>query len=234
MHADLYFFINSSDTCTVVLPSVTLVYLPLYSGYLRGVKVIDHITFTYAGKAQSFEWLNHGFKINFPENALPPGVDECRVHIKASLSGQFDFPRDTELVSGLYWLSCRHVFTRPVTVEIQHCVQIQPQHQSNLMFIVAKCSQEDLPYQFKTLEGGVFSPSSPYGSINLTHFSGLAIASQPLQRQSLLPKFSRKVHCTQGKSYCSRLYYSSGGINSWEVFFVIMWDLELHISVSIL
>ena len=172
--------------------------------------------------------------MHFPKNALPPGVDECRVHIKASLSGQFDFPRDAVLVSGLYWLSSRHVFTRPVTVEIQHCAQEDAQLQSSMTYIVASCSQEELPYQFKTLDGGVFSPSSRYGTINLTHFSGLAVASHPRPRQSLLPKFSRKVHHTQVKSYCSRLYYSSGGINSWEVFFVIMWDLELHISVSIL
>ena len=78
--------------------------------------------FTYTGKEQSFEWLNRGLKIHFPENALPPGVAEGRVHVKASLSGQFNFPSNAELVSGLYWLSSRHTFTRPVTVEIQHGV----------------------------------------------------------------------------------------------------------------
>ena len=223
---------NNSDTCTIVLASS--LYLPLHLGYLRGVEVIDHITFTYTGKAQSFEWLNRGFKIHFPENALPPGVDKCCVHIKASLSGQFDFSRDAELVSGLYWLSCCRVFTRPVTVEIQHCAQEDAQQQFRLTYIVASCSQEELPYQFKTLEGGVFSPSSRYGTINLTHFSGLAIASQPSPHQSLVQKFPRKVRHTHGRSYCSRLYYSSSGINSWEVYFVIMWDLELHMTVSIL
>ena len=210
-----------------------LLYLPLHLGYLRGVEVIDHITFTYTGKAQSFEWLNHGFKMHFQENALPPEVDECRVHIKASLSGQFNFPRDAELVSGLYWLSSRHVFTRPVTVEIQHCAQEDAQQQSRLTYIVARCSQEELPYQFKTLEGGVFSPSSRYGTISLTHFSGLAIASQPLPRQSLMQRLSRKVRHTHEKTYCAKLYYSSSSVHSWQVYFVIMWDLELHISVSI-
>ena len=160
-------------------------------------------------------------------------MNECRVHVKASLSGQFDFPRDAELVSGLYWLSSRHVFTRPVTVDIQHCAQDDLLQQSRLTYIVASCSQEELPYQFNTLEGGVFSPSSRYGTISLTHFSGLAITSQPRPRQSLVQKFSRKVRHTEVRSYCSRLYYSSSGINSWEVFFVIMWNLELHITVSI-
>ena len=212
---------------------VSSLHLPLHLGYLCGVDVIDHITFTYTGRAQSFEWLNHGFKIHFPENALPPGVDGCRVHVKASLSGQFDFRRDEELVSGLYWLSSRHVFTQPVTVEIQHCAQEDLQQQSTLTYIVARCSQEDLPYQFNTLEGGVFSPSSRYGTISLTHFSGLGIASQPRARQSLMQKFSRKVRHTHEKTYCAKLYYRSSSVHSWQVYFVIMWDLELHISVSL-
>ena len=159
-------------------------------------------------------------------------MDECRVLVKASLSGQFDFPRDTEPVSGLYWLSSRHVFTQPVTVEIQHCAQEDAQQQSMMTYIVASCSQEELPYQFKTLEGGVFSSSSRYGSIKLMHFSGLAIASQPRTRQSLIQKLSRKMHHTRVKRYCAQLYYSSSGIHSWEVYFAIMWDLELHINVS--
>ena len=227
-NSDIYIYIYYC-TCS---PCVSSVYLAIHLGYLRGVDVIDHITFAYTGKAQSFEWLNRGFKIHFPENALPPRVDECRVHIKVSLSGQFDFSRDVELVSGLYWVSSHYVFTRPVTVEIQHCAQEDAQLQSRLTYIVASCSQEELPYQFKTLEGGVFSPSSRYGTINLTHFSGLAITSQPRPRQSLVQKLSRKMHHTRMKRYCAQLYYSSSGIHSWEVYFAIMWDLELHINVS--
>ena len=200
---------------------VLLWYTSSYLGYLRGVEVIDHITFTYTGKAQSCEWLNHGLKIHFPANALPPGVVECRVHVKASLSGQFNFPRNAELVSGVYWLSSHHIFTQPVMVEIQHCTQEDPQQQSSLTYIVARCSQEELPYQFKTLEGGVFSPSSRYGSISLTHFSGLGI-------MSLVQNLFRLV-----RRYCAQLYYSSNGIYSWEVYLAITWDLELHINVRI-
>lgn len=188
-----------------------------HSGYLRGVDVIDQISFTYIGQSQSLEWLNHGFKMHFPENALPPGVDNCQVLIKASFSGQFNFPRDTELISGIYWISSQHIFTRPVTLEIQHCVHTDLYHPSSLTYIVAKCSQKNLPYRFKTLDGGVFSPSSQYGSIDLTRFSGLAISS----------------HQPHVRSYCARLYYNSSGTHSWDVYFAIMWNLELHIAVSI-
>ena len=99
-------------------------------------------------------------------------MDDCQVLIKASFSGQFNFPRDTELISGIYWISSQHnyIFTLPVTVEIQHCVPKDLYHPSSLTYIVAKCSPKNLPYQFKTLDGGVFSPSSQYGSIDLTRF----------------------------------------------------------------
>ena len=153
--------------------------------------------------------------------------------MKASLSGQFQFPEDTECTSGIYWIASPYTFEKPVTVEIQHSVTKPEhlQHPSSLTFIVAKCTQEDLPYKFKTLSGGVFSPSSQYGSIKLTHFSGVGTALQSHQPS----KLCRRAHQhPDTKSYCARLYYSSSGVHSWTVYFTIAWDLELHISVSIL
>ena len=49
--------------------------------------------------------------------------------------------------------------------------------------------------------------------------------------QSLIQGLSRKAR-QHDMSYCARTYYSSIGTHSWEVHFVIMWNLELHISVS--
>ena len=182
--------------------------------------------------------MDRGFKLHIPEDALPPEVDECRVHVKASLSGQFQFPEGTELISGIYWIATPHKFTKPVTVEIQHC-SARTEHPFSLTYVVAKCSQEDLPYHFSILNGGVFAPSSRYGSINLTHFSGIAIASRSSQHPSLIQRPTHRHHpvetdLTNVKSYCARLYYSSSGICSWEIHFTIVWDLELHLAVSIL
>ena len=212
---------------------------PPIVGYLRSVEVLGHTSFTYTGRAQSFEWVDHGFKIHFPENALPSDVDECRVHVTASLSGQFQFPDDTELISGIYWIATPHEFTKPVTVDIQHCStrSTRTDHPSSLMYIVAKCTQEDLPYMFNPLNGGVFAPSSRYGSISLTHFSGLGIASRSPRRSSLIQRLVRRrpqdeSEISNVKSYCARLYYRSSGILSWEVLFAIMWNLEIHIEVG--
>ena len=65
--------------------------------------------------------------------------------------------------------------------------------------------------------------------------SGLAISSQPLRRPSLMQRLGLKPrqHESDAKRYCALLYYSNSGTNSWEVYFAISWDMELHIAVSI-
>ena len=192
-----------------------------FVGYLRGVDVINHTSFTCTGQAQSFERMKYGFKLHIPENALPPEVEECEVHIKASFSGQFQFPDGTEAISAIYWISTQHKFIHPVTIEIQHCIQLaSPDDSDDLALVVAKCSQKNLPYQFKILEGGVFSPHSSYGSIQLTHFSGVGA----IRRQ--------KHHTRTQKRYCAKLYYISSSISGWNLHFVITLNLDAHISVS--
>ena len=168
--------------------------------------------------------------MHLPDHALPPSVNECQIRIQASLSGQFQFPEDTEILSSVYWVTCPHKFAKPVTVEIQHCAKPEHlQHPSRLMFIVAKCNQESLPYKFKILDGGVFSPGSRYGSIELTQFSGFGVAFQSVIQWLGLRSYQPQL---DPKNYCARLYYSSSGTHSWEVYFAITWDLESHISVS--
>lgn len=76
--------------------------------------------FIYTGRAQSCEWVDHGFKLHIIQDALPPEVDECWFHVKVSISDQFQFPEDTELISGIYWKTTHHKFAKPVTAEIQH------------------------------------------------------------------------------------------------------------------
>lgn len=176
----------------------------------------------------------YGYKMHFPDSALPPEVDECQVHVESSLSGLFHFP-DTELISGVYWITTEQKFNKAVTVEFQHCVA--PDHAKNLTFVVAKRTPEDLPYNFNIHDGGEFSRETKYGSISLTHFCGFAIGYKSPTQSSLIQKLK---DCCCGisdlpdlKGYSARFYYESRGNHSWEVYFVITWNMELHITVSI-
>ena len=49
---------------------------------------------------------------------------------------------------------------------------------TKLSFVRAHCFQESLPYRFKEVKGhGSFTEHSSYGSLEVTHFSGLAITA---------------------------------------------------------
>ena len=145
------------------------------AAHLRGAEVVAETTFILTPEAQSFEFTGYGFKLYVPESSLPAKVSETWLNVRVSLSGQFRVPPNCELVSAVYWLSCPHKFTKPLVVEIQHCAALSSDEEcEQLTFVRTMCTQKELPYTF-TEEGGVFSCHSSYGSLSLTHFSGVGI-----------------------------------------------------------
>ena len=188
--------------------------------------VIGETSLLVTNEAQTFHWAGYGLKVNIPQKSLPAGVEECRVDIKAALTGQFEFPGETEVVSAVYHVQSPVKFSHPLTVEIQHCAK--PTSSSSLSFVIAKRSQKELPYTFKPMKNaGVFTPHSSYGSISISEFSLLAILhwiSSLLSPQSAVPVL---------KYYCAHVFYeksSSAGI-TWKVHFVITQDLDACFSV---
>ena len=175
--------------------------------------------------SQTFEWKGHGLKLSTPEDVLLSDEAECVIDLKASYAGQFEFPKGTQIVSPVYWLSCKQKFQHSVTLEINHCAAIQSQAEcSYLRFIVAKCSQEELPYKFKFLRKGVFNHGSSYGSIEVKQFSlfgNVTIIEQP--DQFVLPP---------PRQYFAQIYYMVKGMNRWQLDFVVSWNLEERIEVS--
>ena len=207
-------------------------------------------------QARSFEWREYGFILHVPEESLPPGMTQTTVDVRVSLSGQFVFPEDFDLVSAAYWLSCPHNFMKPLDVEFQHCAAItDPSHCSQLHFVTTKCTQKELPYKFKVLEHGTFSHHSLYGRISLLQFSGLAIikrrvnvrakpqrAQQPdppelPHSNAILPYISVGAKNEEDQmveepkeQYCAQLYKIREG-NHWHMHLVITKDLEAYLTV---
>ena len=170
--------------------------------------------------AHTFEWQRYGLKLHIPEGAVPAHTG-CKVDIKAGFTGQFNIPDDLHLVSCVYWLSCSQKFNKPVTLEIEHCASLQDSSLSSaLRFIAAKCSQAELPYQFKVLEGGRFAPTSSYGSIQVSQFSFFAI---------IISKIFQSLQC-----YCCTHRYIPKDVNKWDVDFVIAPNLQASLTVSYL
>ena len=165
---------------------------------------------------QTFVWDGHGFKLTIPQGSLPAGVDHCQLDIKASVAGHYQFPDNLQLVSGVYWVRLLPLctFQQQLTVEIQHCAKMTSS--TKLSFVRAYCSQESLPYTFKQLEGrGSFTDQRPYGSLELSQFSGLAVAGEGVERV-----------------YTASLYYFGSKMHSKEIHFVVNWDNEIHRTVS--
>ena len=161
---------------------------------LREVTFVAEDLFTITGDhPQVFHWEKYGFKMSVPRGSLE--ADEtCDVAFKAIAHGQFQFPENTQLVSGVYAIAMTRKLLRPATVEVEHCVDLETTDQCNyLSFVRAYCTVKDLPYKFEEIEGGDFFPESNIGKISLTRFSLVGIVdrdtssvtvSQPVKARS--------------------------------------------------
>ena len=162
------------------------------------------------------------------------------MRIQAGLSGQFKLPDDMDLVSGVYWISFpAKVLKKQVTLELQHCAYLEQTEQTYLSFVTSKCNQP-LPYQFEPLHGGVFTTSSDYGTVQLNHFFGVAVAKKKMRRRT--QSHSRKQEGdTSDKSAVQRVekkyvvltYFTQARPTrtTWKMYFTIIPDLELHLKV---
>ena len=148
---------------------------------------------------------------------------ECKIYIKASCTGLYELPDNCELVSGVFWIASTENFDKEVTLEIQHCVALDiTTDTSSMSFVVASCTQPELPYKFDFLQGGIFHHLNCYGSISLSHFCGLGI-------------IRRKKECSTPLKCCSRVYYineSSRSVGRWKLDFVVIKDVQVCIQVG--
>ena len=200
---------------------------------------MNHTAFNLNQRAKNFEFEGYGFKLQVPEGSLPTEISESKLDIQVSLSGQFQMPPDSELVSAVYWVYSSHKFTKPLTVEIQHCVTSSTGTlSSELTFVYTKCNQKELPYTFKRQEGGVFSPHSSYGTLSLTSFSGLGIVRRIFRRLSRIQPATTEAANQPGQEEepvveqcCARLFISKS-VSEWRVDFVVTKNLDTCSTVS--
>ena len=175
------------------------------------ISVVVHST-----QGQDVEW--NGLKLHIHAGSLPEGIDRCTLLIKVSLAGEYEIPENSIPVSAFFWVRCEPqcTFTKPVTVEIQHCST--KQDLSKLKIVRAFCSQKQLPYKFKSL-GGWFDANTSYGAIEVDSFSGFGV--------------------TEEKSVSERLYYNQifycrneGHQHGHDIHIIYTWNTEAHINVS--
>ena len=201
---------------------------------IRGADIIATVALqVFPGRPVTYAWHGHGLRLHIPADALKLRASPLTMIIQASLSGHFQLPDDTELVSGIYWVSCQQEFFLPATIEVQHCAYLEhPDQLSSLFFITARCNQKTLPYQFKELPGGVFSTDSSYGTIQLSHFSGVGVGRK--KRKVKGTGRGKKGEEGEEKCYSAHTYYIPQAATTWLMHFTIVCDLELCLKVCTL
>lgn len=183
----------------------------------RGVDVCAETTLIITNASQNFVWEGYGLRLRIPMNCLPSEIEQCIINIKASVSGQYEFPDNTQPASAVFWLRCepRCKFTLPISVEIQHCGKSRDV--SKLSLVKASCSQVELPYQFEKLQNSHFydEDSFSYGANELTSFSGVGVTQDE----------------SEEKEYVARLFYHSEKKSAHQIDLVVTWNIETHLTV---
>ena len=179
-----------------------------------GVEECDETSVVvYCSQGQLVEW--NGLKLHIHAGSLPKGLQQCTISIKASLAGEYEFPENTRLVSGVFWLRCEPqcTFAKPITVEIQHCST--KRNRSQLKILRAFGSHMPLPYKFKPLGDSFDANTLLY---DMKGFSAVCtVEENPVSE----------------RMYYGQLFYRSylSDPQRHEIHIPFVWNTELHLNV---
>ena len=130
-------------------------------------------------EAVQIVWDEYDFKMEIPRDALSDvGDGEFNITISVFKSGHVQFPSRTKPVSAVYGIQTIS-FSEPVTVELEHCCEINTFTSGSLVFGVV--NEIHAPYIFEKLEGGIF-PEGRHGRIT-TAIAGLSLFVILLKQQ---------------------------------------------------
>ena len=116
-------------------------------------------------RPHSLPWENYGFRLHCPEGAVSK---DTILDVTAQINGDFKVPEGTVLVSAVYAISVSKPLLKPLTIELQHCVDLKNTDQTSYLKFVR--APQESPYQFSIIDGGLFSENSRYGSIKCAQF----------------------------------------------------------------
>ena len=179
------------------------------------VDVCGETSLLVTNKALELIWKDYGLTLDIPSEVLPNDVTQCKLFIKASNSGDYEFPNGYHLISPVFWIRCEPNcrFKKPVSMGIQHCARTK--NKPELRLVRAACTQQKLPYSFeiiKPTEGKQLDTNS----IQLSRFSAYAIVQEG----------------SEDLSYTARLFYFTKDIHDCKVHFTVSLNTPSHRTVS--
>ena len=166
MHAaliDLVYLYLSKTSTSVQEQSITPAFhLPgIYFSHLEVVSI------KWSNKSQTIDLKEYGCLIHFPPNVSMK--EEFQLTVGVSLSGNFDLPKNTTLVSATYYIETSSELLKPIKIEIEHCVSTE--HLNKLTFARADAGNKTPPYHFESLAEGAFTSGIHWGVIEVSTFS---------------------------------------------------------------
>ena len=131
--------------------------------------------YSVSGKANEvLSWKKMGIDISVPAGVISSG-GFCDIAVVAVLSGDFIFPDNSIPVSGVYAVGTSCKLMKPLTINLQHCVEISEEDTGTMSFTKAEHSRKSPPYVFEDCKGGVFIPGAQYASLDCQSFTLIAI-----------------------------------------------------------
>ena len=177
----------------------------LHADTLPDVEVLPEIDLQYSGDV----WEGCGLKLHVKEGST------ARFKARVVYSTKFLLPEGTQLVSPIFWVTSVGETSGPVSVEIQHCVDIKTDEGlSGLGIAVYKVEKSEQSYQFNKADGH-FSYDSRYGKIEL-EFSGWFFAII-----RMLNLYSEQIIL-----FHARLYYYNRSQSDCTAYLVIVPDVD--------
>ena len=164
---------------------------------------------------QLFDWDEYGLSLHIPENSLPHNLQQCSIHIKATIMGDDQLPQDTHLVSAVYSIECvpKCRFSQPLTLEIQHCAK--PENASRLCFLKAtSVDDHEEGVMFEAVAGN-FLGHSLYGFTELDSFSRYGIGQKGAKE----------------RQYCASSFFCEDPGMVHKIHFAITWNTKVHNEV---
>ena len=119
-------------------------------------------------------WKDAGIEISVPPGAISPhdGIS-CDIAVIPLLHGDFRFPDNSVAVSGIYAIGTSCKLAKPLTIHMEHCVQLSNEEDVEAMnfYKAEHGSTAPPPYEFIPCDGGKFSVGSQYGSLDCQSFT---------------------------------------------------------------
>ena len=135
-------------------------------------------------------WKDMGIEISVPPNAISPhdGIS-CDIAVIPLLHGDFQFPDNSVAVSGIYAIGTSCKLAKPLTIHMEHCVQLSNEEDVEAMsfYKAEHGSTAPPPYEFIPCDGGTFSVGSRFGSLDCQSFTLIAILRRVRSRITGVP-----------------------------------------------